>query len=133
MTFFPILNVFSEWISDIEALGSKRKFWYRDAEDGSEWLFKFPQEGTGQHWAEKIAAEVAKNLGIPHGRVEFALYGDVRGSATESFVLEGQNLYHGNQILAGQVLGYDLGKRFHQSDHTITNIFAAFDHLFKKG
>jgi hypothetical protein len=95
-----------------------------------DWLFKYPQPSTGQHWAEKIAAEVADALDILHARVELALFQDMQGSATESFAREGRERYHGNQGLAGQLMGYDPDKRFRQSDHTLDNIFAALDRAF---
>jgi hypothetical protein len=129
----PAYNVFEirpEWVLEQEALGSKEKFWYRAKDDEPEWLFKFPQANTGQHWAEKIAAEVAARLKVLHAQVELAVFQGVRGSATESFARYGRSLYHGNQILAGQVLGYDPMKEFRQSDHTLTNIFAALDRAF---
>ena len=54
----------------------------------------------------------------------------MRGSATESFARKGRILFHGNQILAGQLLGYDTERKFRQSDHTLTNIFDAIDRTF---
>ena len=113
-----------------EALGSKQKFWYVDPESVNAWLFKYPQADTGQHWAEKIVAEVADKVGILHATVELAEFQEDRGSVTESFARGGRELYHGNQILAGKVLGYDPEVRFNQSDHTLANIFLALDNTF---
>lgn len=127
---YIVLEIQPQWVLEGEALGSKEKFWYRAKDNDPEWLFKFPQPNTGQHWAEKIAAEVAACLEILHAHVEFAIFQETRGSATESFAREGRNLFHGNQILAGNVLGYDPTKAFRQSDHTLENIFAAIDKTF---
>lgn len=132
---YQVLEIQQEWVLEPEALGSKEKFWYQSNEKYPEWLFKYPQENTGQHWAEKIAAEVAAKLRILHARVELAAFQGVRGSATESFARRGRahpdrSLFHGNQILAGQVLVYDPSKKFQQSDHTLANIFAAIDKTF---
>ncbi len=129
---YPILTIQPEWVLEEEAMGSKRKFWFRQPDDGAGWLFKYPQPNTGQHWTEKIAAEIAEELEILHAKVELALFDGVKGSATESFAREGRELYHGNQILAGQVLGYDPVKRFRQSSHTLANIFAALDRVFRR-
>ena len=101
----------------VEPMGSKEKFWYRDRE-GVWWLFKYPRKNTGEHWAEKIAAEVAGRLEIPHGRVELAIRDRSPGTVSESFVDEsqGQELVHGNQALYETVLGYDRNMSRRQSD-----------------
>lgn len=112
-----------------EPMGSKEKFRYRDREN-VRWLFKYPRENTGEHWAEKIAAEVASHLGIPHGSAELAVYDGKRGSVSKSFANEsqGQELVHGNQALAETVSGYGTEeKRFRQSDHTLENIRLALE------
>ena len=121
-----------------EEMGSKTKFWYRplaEGEDASEveenmWLFKFPQPGTGQHWAEKLAAEVAIVLRIHHARVELADFNGDRGSVTESFARGGRSLYHGNQVLERVIQGYDPDKQFRQSNHTLANIWQAMNEIF---
>jgi hypothetical protein len=111
-------------------MGSKEKFWFRESGELPEWLFKYPQANTGQHWAEKIAAEIAETLDILNAKVELAVFQGVRGCASESFAREGRELFHGNQVLAGQVLGYDPSKQFRQSDHTLSNIFKALERVF---
>ena len=82
------------------------------------------------HWSEKIAAEVGGCLGIRHACVELAQFEGERGSATRSFLDKKWSLFHGNQILAGHVLGYDPVKKFHQSSHTLANIFLAMERVF---
>ena len=110
-------------------MGSKDKFWFRnpDDPDESDWLFKFPTENTGQHWAEKVAYEIARGMRVLAPRVELARYhtedGDPsRGSAARGFASE-YELYHGNQILAGLDPTYDPEQRFGQSMHTVQRIF----------
>ena len=127
---YAVQKVRPDWVLEPEALGSKQKFWYAGSSELVPWLFKYPQPNTGQHWAEKIAAEVAGKLTILHAKVELAEFQDMRGSATESFARKGRILFHGNQILAGQLLGYDPERKFRQSDHTLTNIFDAIDRTF---
>lgn len=128
---YPVLEVAPER-RGTEAMGTKRKFWYRDpsSQDATKWLFKFPRPDTGEHWAEKISAEIARLLDIPHARVELATCHGQRGSASESFVRGNQYLIHGNQLLTDVVSGYDPGRTFHRSSHTIENIWAAMDHVF---
>jgi len=128
--FYPIIEVQREWVLEPEALGSKKKFWYRQANEEQDRLFKYPEPNTGQHWAEKITAEIAAFLDIPHAQVDLAIFQGKRGSTTASFVRDGQSLSHGNQIMAGHVFGYDPKVRFQQSSHTLDNIFLALDKTF---
>ena len=129
---YRIVEVKPEWIINQEDMGTKTKFWYRDLDDNANWLFKHPRQNTGEHWAEKIAAGVASALRVRHAKVELAQFGDKRGSVTESFARGGRALYHGNQILETVFIGYDPKKKYHQSQHTLANIFAGMDRVFEK-
>ena len=129
---YPIVEVEPDWVLEPEALGSKEKFWYRHAEGEPEWLFKYPRSNTGEHWAEKIVAEVAERMHIPHAAVELAMFQGTAGSATLSFARRGRELAHGNQILAGNVLGYDPEWRFRNCDHTLSNIWRALEKVFQR-
>ncbi|MCE2438053.1 MAG: HipA domain-containing protein [Candidatus Latescibacteria bacterium] len=129
--YFEVKEVRQEWILDPEEMGSKRKFWFRRPGEGeSEWLFKYPREDTGEHWAEKIAAEIAELLDIRHATVEFAIFEGVRGSVTESFVDDEQELVHGNQMLEWFVRDYVAGRKYGQSSHTLKNIWQVMDEVF---
>jgi hypothetical protein len=129
---YPITDVHPDWVLEQEQLGSKVKFWYRESEGENSWLFKYPQHNTGQHWAEKIAAEIAGRMGVLHATVELAEFQGDKGTATESFARGGRELYHGNQILAGMVLNYDPKEKFRQSDHTLANVLLALDNTFTR-
>ena len=123
---YPIIEVDPDWTLQPEAMGGKRKFWYRRADQDTDWLFKYPRENTGEHWAEKIAAEIAARLGVLHGRVELARVAGTRGTATLSFTSVRQ-LFHGNQLLLKRVADYDADMMFGQSDHTLSNIWRVME------
>jgi len=135
---YPVLAIEPEWVLEPEQLGTKDKYWVRFPTDhnpsgGGHWLFKYPTENTGQHWAEKIAYEVACAMKVLAPRVELAELDGVRGSATESFThAQSYELFHGNQILAGIDAEYPPDQRFQQNRHTINRIFGALDILFAK-
>lgn len=120
---FPILLVDPNSLIGDEQLGSKSKFWFEH--ENKPWLFKLARDHTGEDWAEKVAAEVAKFVPVEAARVELAQYQGHRGSASLSFIAENESLVHGNEILAGQIFGYDRQKKLKQSDHTFDNIVAA--------
>ena len=128
---YPVIEVRPEWGLGNEDMGTKRKFWYRAPSQDTRWLFKYPQPNTGQYWAEKIAAEIARLIDVPHARVELAIYEGDRGSVTESFVRSRQEMIHGNQLLTDAVTGYNPERTFHQSSHTIGNIRTALEHVCK--
>ena len=127
---YPVIKVDAAALRP-EDMGSKSKFWYTRREDGARWLFKHPRPGSGEHWAEKIAEQVAVLLGIPHGEVELAVFGEARGSATKSFIEDKQELVHGSQILEWTEVCYDADMRFHQSSHTLHSVMRGIDRVFK--
>lgn len=136
---YPIIEIHPDDIIADESLGTKTKFWF--VRDGKRWLFKEAREitgpdwveKTGEDWAEKLAAEIAARLGIPAATVELANFQGKAGSASLAFLdpeTRTIDLIHGNEILAGQVFGYDKHKRHGQSDHTLQNIDTAIRQLF---
>ncbi len=129
---YPIFHLSTDSPILTEQLGSKPKFWFRSQEDDQEWLFKFTREGTGEHWSEKIAAEVAAWMGVPAARVELAEFTGKRGAASLSFVRrkEGFDLVHGDELLAGHVTGYERDRVFRHSGHSIHNILDAVTKAF---
>ena len=128
---FLIKEIQLAWVLQPEDMGGKRKFWYRQPEeDDIPWLFKYPRGDSGEHWAEKIAAEVAGLLEITCAPVQLATFQGVMGSSSRSFLTENQQLFHGNQVLARIMADYDLSRRFNQSNHTLENIRIACDQLF---
>ena len=127
---YPIITVEPEWVINPEEMGGKTKFWYSESDDKPNWLFKYPRPNTGEHWAEKIASEVASVIGITHAKVELAQFQDERGSVTESFALGGRVLHHGNQMLEVALDGYNPNQKFLQSSHTLTNIWKVMDCIF---
>ena len=111
----------------MEALGSKPKFWYRPDGTDVDWLFKYARENTGEHWAEKIAAEVAGLMGITHAEVELARFQESKGIVAKSFTSPGSELVHGNQILSEVVSDYDVSVTVRYSKHTLDNILLVIE------
>lgn len=129
---YRIVHLEPEWVQADEAMGSKDKAWFLLPESNERWLFKYARVNaeisTGEHWAEKIAAEIADLLGLPHCLVELAKFDDRAGSLSRRFPelsQPGMELIHGNDVLPGFVFGYEREKRFGQSNHTLGNILTA--------
>ncbi len=145
---YSVIEVHREWLRvpdsvNLEEMGSKYKFWFRQSNIQKKWLFKYPtRRDSGEHWAEKIAAEVARLLDVSHPRVELATFGETpgelatlvgyRGSVSESFTEGNDRLIHGNELLPLVLPDYDTrAVRFRQPYHTLDNIWSALDKVFE--
>ena len=72
--YYPIFQVLlpPEALESGEFRGSRMKFWIRVPGESNSWLLKFPRPNTGEHWAEKVAAEIGNLIGVNCARVELA-------------------------------------------------------------
>ena len=130
---YPIIEVLPEWVFASEYRGGKEKFWYQQpGKDIPAQLFKYPRENTGEHWAEKLVAEVAKILEIPCAPAELATFGGIQGAAIENVVPEGYELIPGNEVLEGMIApAKNVTLNFHMADHTLENIMLVLDRAFE--
>lgn len=127
---FPVFEV-DEWQAYAEEqMGTKRKIWFLSP-DGAIYLFKYPRPGSGEAWAEKLAAEVAEVIRVPHAEVELATFQGEQGTMCKSFMTDpSSDLFHGNQLLRIIHPSYDTQKNAGQSEHTyqrVTRIISALE------
>lgn len=120
---YPIIQLHDDAPTQLEQLGTKTKFWYRDDMERSI-LFKEGRPGTGENWAEKVSCEICKLLGIPHADYDLAIWKKRKGVATPNFVPEGGRLVLGNELLAKVIDGYDGGQRYQVRQHTVRTVMA---------
>jgi len=113
-----------------EAMGTKKKFWF--SRTGEMWLYKATRPGSGEHWAEVLAATVAQILGLPHAEYELARWRDKTGVenagvVTRRFTPDGFDLVHGNELLAERDPNYPAaGARYVRTqEHTIEAVRSA--------
>ena len=131
---YPIIHVPRDASEETEHVGTKEKFWFfrsrpgpiGQAEDEEEWMFKAVRKrktgslaGTypdGDDWAERVAADVAGRLGLPHAAYEMAVYdgedGPVPGIITRKIQGPGR-LVEGNELLVehARIDGYPRAPR----------------------
>ena len=141
-----------------ENRGTRTKFWVRIGEGSDRWLFKIPRPNNGEHWAEKVAAEIGRLFGIECASVELARYVDEAklergvcevgeephvqqpaphrlGTICKSFIPdtypEDMEYYyfHGWEVMQSVVENYDSRIRFGQRDHNVKNITLALTDL----
>lgn len=140
---YPVLEIPPDAPFTDEHLGSKYKFWLKclpewqtlfettpDNEDPLV-LFKEGRPNTGEAWAEKISAEIAALLQLPHAQIELATFEGKRGTCSLSFLntQQGDTLFHGNELLALIVKGYERECFFNQSDHTYHRVTQIIEEL----
>ena len=122
---FPVIAVPAEGGTSIEQLGTKEKFWYDDPQLGS-CLCKVVRPYTGEDWSEKIAAELAALLGLPHARYELAEWMQARCVISPSFVPRLGALVPGNQLLVQIDPSYSARvTRYRQTRHTVQAVVDA--------
>jgi len=119
---YPVIDVSSVARHLIEPMGTKRKFWFTGA-DGVRWLFKYSRRQTGEHWSEKIAAEIGALLGIPVARVELAMCDGSPGACSQSFLPREGALVHGNELLQEVDQTYPVTQLRGVSKHTVDAVF----------
>ncbi len=124
---FPIIPITDDMIVQDEPMGSKDKFWCQlpdDAAGGGRWLFKQPRPEPEkiEHLAEKIAQELATLINVPCARIELAEYKGIRGTISLDVQGPGDALVHGNEVIAGRVMGYNRKQKRRSSDHTFERI-----------
>jgi hypothetical protein len=117
---FAIVTVPPDGAGQLEQLGTKPKFWF----DSNTKLFKAGRDGTGENWAEKVCAEIASLLGLPHATYELAVWKQTRGVVTPTFVPSGARLVHGNELIGRVVSGSEIDfRQYRRHLHTVSRIY----------
>jgi hypothetical protein len=115
---YPVIDVSSVARDLVETMGTKRKFWFTRTDD-TRWLFKYSRPQTGEHWSEKVAAEIGAQLGIPVARVELAMCDGLPGACSQSFLSDESALVHGNELLQEVDQTYPVTQLRGVSKHTV--------------
>lgn len=128
---FPIVDADDWTLWDYEPTGDDRKEWLR-APDGRLWLFKprteKPDRVQGEDWCEKVAAEVADILGVPHARVTLAARNESRGSLSLDVKPDQWSLQAG-AVLLPTVCPNFVAKSPSRLGHNLSNISAVLRDL----
>lgn len=113
----------------IEQLGTKEKFWFYDQDiDNQKILCKVGRIRTGENWAEKVAFELAKLLGLPAATYELASWNAEQAVISILFVPEDGRLVHGNELLALSKR-YDKKHAFELKQYRLKTVFDFWEGL----
>ncbi|MDR5835226.1 HipA domain-containing protein [Caballeronia sp. LZ034LL] len=124
---FAVFTVPDDAAEITEQIGTKYKFWFEDEHLGRA-LFKEGRPNTGENWAERLAAELALVVGLPHAYYELANFRQRTGVISKSFVPDGGRLIHGNELLGGvEAAADDADTKFYRDrSHTVSRVFSYF-------
>lgn len=111
----------SHWEVDrnVITIGAREKEVLIEPETGRRVFFKIPRVNTAEHWTEKIASELAGEIGFSCQTVEIATYNDIQGVLCYNFLGAEEELTHGSELLFGS---YDNTQARNLQLHTIENI-----------
>lgn len=102
-------------------MGTREKFWTEHA--GERHLVKYPRRESGEDWAEKVAAEIADALGLPHAEYELAIADSINATISRKFHPEHLELVTGDALLRELVQGYPgTISKFKISKHTVSAV-----------
>ena len=101
----------SGWpVVEPENAGAEEKVWVEDPA-GLRWLFKprteRPSWSQGEDWAERVSTELARRLGVPVARTEFAVRDGRRGTISADVAASGWELQPGALLLAEALPDYE--------------------------
>jgi hypothetical protein len=118
----PIFRVDRSQSMSVEPVGTKPKYWFRDGE--RRLLFKADARGTGEDWAEVVACQLCKRIGLPHVDYEMAAEFDGEnylrpGVVCENMAPKPTSLVLGNQLLMVVDANYPSAQRFRVRQHTV--------------
>lgn len=119
---YPIIEVSAGSAQTLEQLGTKDKFWFLTP--GLGWrLCKLKRPNTGEDWSEKVAAEIAAGLDLPHALYELGVFEGRECVLSTTCVPEGWTLVHGNEPLGEFDPGYGTASRYRETAHTLEAVW----------
>ncbi|WP_170006027.1 HipA domain-containing protein [Bacillus fonticola] len=124
---YEVIDI-STWSQDlsIQASGTREKYWMQPSQERKEkFLFKIPRV-KGEIWAEKVAAEIGKSIGLTMMNVSFATHNEREGVLLENFSPRGIEMHDGGEILSTIVEQFNPKQL---DDYSIENIIKALNHF----
>jgi len=115
---FPVIQVPDSAPEHDEKGGTTLKFWFH----GKQLLYKEARARTGEHWAEKIASELAAELGLSTPYVDLAQWDGKFGVVTCSFLNSSQSYLHAKELFERENKDNAGQPEPASSEHTLPNV-----------
>ena len=119
--------------------GASEKIWLIDPKSNKTGIFKYPKiktDGsiTGEYWAEKVAAELSKLIGINCAEIDIGTYYGKRGSMSYNFLNKGESMLEGVSFITREYQIYNSDKmidEFSGDKYSVQMIEKSFPWLFE--
>lgn len=122
-----ILDI-SDWERDLkrQISGTREKFWVKEPKSSQDFMFKIPRENTGEAWAEKVASEVGKLLGLDMMGVDLAVRNSTYGVIAKKFTSGAEEFYEGGDLFPTIVEDFNRYKLDNYTFYYISKALAEF-------
>lgn len=106
--------------------GTREKYWLIHPETEQHFLFKIPKENTGEAWAEKIASEVGKAMGLSTMDVNLAKRDSTIAVLAANFINKQEELYEGGDLFFTVANDFDRYNLNHYHFFNIIKVLSEF-------
>lgn len=116
----------SDWaLLGPETAGARGHSWLATPETEEAWLFKpvvvHGNRRQGEDWAEKVVAEIAQVMGVPHAQIELASRRGSLGCLSRDLKPRGWEIQPGSALLSGLIDGYESHQKGRRG-HSLANV-----------
>lgn len=106
--------------------GTREKYWLIHPETEQRFLFKIPKENTGEAWAEKIASEVGKAMGLSIMDVNLAKRDNTVAVLAANFINKQEELFEGGDLFFTVADDFDRYNLKHYDFFNVINVLSEF-------
>lgn len=101
------LKNYSSWAERYEGTGTNVSIWLQGSE-GQQVLFKYRKSDvSGEHWAEKLASDIANLIGIGCAHIELGTYNGKIGACSYRINKVGEEIHEGLEYIIVKYRTYD--------------------------
>ncbi|WP_245548469.1 hypothetical protein [Gracilibacillus lacisalsi] len=98
-----ILDVIDWKVDDKRQIsGTREKYWIIEPYSNKSFMFKIPTKDTGEAWAEKVASEIGKLIGLNMMDVQFGFRKNTLGVVAKKFTNGSDEFYEGGDLIISE-------------------------------
>ncbi|MBF8417482.1 MULTISPECIES: HipA domain-containing protein [Heyndrickxia] len=106
--------------------GTREKYWLVHPETGQHFLLKIPKENTGEAWAEKVASDVGRAIGLSTMDVQLAKKNGKVATLAKNFISKQEELFEGGDLFFNIAEDFDRYSLKHYHFFNIMRVLSEF-------